>query len=256
MHRVGRAAVALAVLCAAGPAFGQGSAWLPVATKPYQAVAVRVPAGPGDPSFAAFRTDLAAVARTRLFATLARYVVPRGFFWERDFAKGFDPKKSSAENLAAAISLERGSGSGWQTLAAFAAEPGATEIPASPGVLCAPAQPVFDSEDFERLTGATRSNASEWGYPRAPNISVRKRPRPESAVVETLGAHFVRIVRFETAPANPAPFRTAWARVATPSGKIGFVAPDTLMPLGAPRLCYIKDITGRWRITGFIGGKL
>ena len=29
--------------------------------------------------------------------------------------------------------------------------------------------------------------------------------------------------------------------------------PDTLMSLAAPRLCYIKDITGRWQITGYIG---
>jgi hypothetical protein len=255
MHRAKRAAVALTAFCAAGPAFARDSARPPAAASTYQAVAAKVPAAHADPGFASFRSELAAVARSRMFATLARHVVPRGFFWERDFANGFDPKRSGAENLAAAISLEGGSGSGWQTLAAFAADPGATELPASPGVLCAPPQPVFDPEDFDRLTAVTHSKVSEWGYPRAAGVDVRQSPRSEAAVIDTLGAHFVRIVRFESAAANPAVFRAAWALVATPSGKTGFVAPDMLMPLGAPRLCYSKDVTGRWRIVGFIGGR-
>src|ERR1700693_720816 len=112
MQRPLLAAIALAALCAAEPALAQGAARLPVATKPYQPVPVQLPAEPADPSFAAFRTELAAIARNRVFASLARYVVPRGFFWDGDFANGFDPKKSSAENLAAAISLEHGSGAG------------------------------------------------------------------------------------------------------------------------------------------------
>jgi hypothetical protein len=100
---------------------------------------------------------------------------------------------------------------------------------------------------------ARRTNPSEWVFPRADGLDVRAVPRTESAVVEKLGQYFVHVVRFETAPANAEPARTAWARIAIPSGKIGYAAPDTLMSLSAARLCYIKDIIGRWQITGYIG---
>jgi hypothetical protein len=253
MQRHWRMPIVLAVVLAAGVARAQTPARLPVATKPYQPVAVKLPASPADPSFAAFRKDFAAIARGGVFDRLARIVVTHGFFWDRDFANGFDPKRSGVENLAAAVGLERGTGGGWQALAAFADEPTASETPASPGVLCAPGRPEFDSDDFDRLTDATRTNPSEWVFPRADGLDVRAAPRTESAVVEKLGQYFVHVVRFETAPANAEPVRTAWARIAIPSGKIGYAAPDTLMSLSAARLCYIKDIIGRWQITGYIG---
>ena len=134
---------------------------------------MKLPASPADPSSAAFRKDFAAIARGGVFDRLARIVVTHGFFWDRDFANGFDPKRSGVENLAAAVGLERGTGGGWQALAAFADEPTASETPASPGVLCAPGRPEFDSDDFDRLTDATRTNPSEWVFPRADGLDVR-----------------------------------------------------------------------------------
>jgi hypothetical protein len=67
-------------------------------------------------------------------------------------------------------------------------------------------------------------------------------------VVETLGSHFVRVLG-ETAK----PARTSWAQIATPSGRVGFVGPGLLLSLACERLCYGKDVTGRWRIAGFVG---
>ena len=74
-------------------------------------------------------------------------------------------------------------------------------------------------------------------------------------MAEKLGGHFVRILGFDTTPANADPLRTSWARIAAPSGQVGYVAPGGLMSPGAPPLCYVKDITGRWRIAGFVGGQ-
>ena len=116
---------------------------------------MKPPPVPNDPGLAAFRQHLAAVARDRVFNELARSVVPQGFFWDRDFAESFDPKKTGVENLAAAIRLEQGAGLGWQMLAEFAAEPTATGTPAAPGVLCAPGRPSFEQEEFDRLLDAT-----------------------------------------------------------------------------------------------------
>ena len=94
-------------------------------------------------------------------------------------------------------------------------------------------------------TGSTRGRRE---------FELRLAPHSESAVIDTLGSYFVRVLRSVTARANADPLRTAWTRVAAPSGKIGYAAPDTLMSLSAAQLCYGKDVTGRWTIAGFVGG--
>jgi hypothetical protein len=254
MPSAGLVAIVFGIVIAAAPALAQSAARPPAPTKPFAAVRVKLPPPPNDASFAAFRQNLAAVAKRRVFAELARNVTPQGFFWDRDFAKSFDPRRTGAENLAAAIRLEHGSGTGWQMLAEFAAEPTASAMPAAPGVLCAPGRPNFDQGDFDRLIDATRSSPTEWVYPRATSLELRAAPRLTSAVIETLGSYFIRVIRFETAPANADPLHTSWTRIAAPSGKVGYAAPDTLNSPAAPQLCYVKDVIGRWTIAGFIGG--
>ena len=76
------------------------------AAKSFEPVKVTLPGAPADASFVAFRQNLAAIAERRVFAELARNVVPQGFFLDPDFADGFDAKKTGAENLAAAVRLE------------------------------------------------------------------------------------------------------------------------------------------------------
>jgi hypothetical protein len=246
--------IVLGAFIAAAPAFAQSPARPSPAAKPFAAVSVQLPPPPNDASFAAFRQNLAAVARRRVFEELARNVTPEGFFWDRDFAKSFDPKLTGAENLAAAIRLEHGTGTGWQMLADFAAEPTASPMPAAPGVLCAPGQPSFAQDDFDRLIEATRTSPADWVYPRAAGLELRAAPGPTSALMELLGSYFVRVIGFATAPANADPLHTSWTRIAAPSGKVGYAAPDTLNSLSTAQLCYVKDITGRWTITGFVGG--
>jgi hypothetical protein len=245
--------IVLSIFVAATPAFAQGGMRAEPSAQTFDSVSVKPSPPPGDPSFAAFRKTLAAVARNRVFEELARNVVSHGFFWDHDFANGFDPRRTGADNLAAAIRLEHGFGAGWEMLADFAAEPTATETPAMPGVLCAPGRPSFDQDDFDRLVDSTHSSPNEWVYPRAAALALRAAARSSANVVETLGNYFVRVIRFETVPANADPLHTAWTRIATPAAKIGYAAPDTLASLSPARLCYIKDVTGRWSIAGFIG---
>jgi hypothetical protein len=218
--------------------------------KPYKPVAVTLAPAPDDPSFAAFRAQLAVVAKDRVYAELARLVASQGFFWDGSFSGGVNPHRSAAENFAAAIRLEAGAGSGWNSLAAFAALPNAMPLPSRPGVICAPALPKYDVVEFDQMIAATGTNAAAWKYPREAPVAMRAAPRPAARVVETLGLHFIRVLDNASATSDPA--RTAWALVAAPSGKTGFVAPDMLMPLRSDRLCYHKDVTGRWRIAGYI----
>jgi hypothetical protein len=221
--------------------------------KPYGPVAVEIPAPPDDPSFAAFRHELADIAKRRLYADLAAVVVPRGFFWDRDFGGGFDPSKSGVENLAIAIGLEAHGGAGWRQLARFAADPIATPIPLRAGIICGPPNPSYNENELDRLIDTTKTASQAWAYPRAAGSTVRAAPRDGGAVVESLGLHFVHVLGYEAGENDAEPERTGWARIATPTGRAGFVAPGTLRSLGAQQLCYAKDVTGRWRIAGYVG---
>jgi hypothetical protein len=218
--------------------------------KPYKPVAVTVAPALEDASFTAFRAQLAAVAKDRVYGELARLVVAQGFFWEGDVG-GFDPKRPAVENLAAAISLEGAAGSGWNTLAAFAAVAEAGPLPSRPGIVCAPAHPQYDPVEFDQLIALSGTRPEAWRYPRAGPVPLRVVPRPTGRVVETLGTHLVRLVPYDGPPEYD-PARTGWPLVAAPGGNKGFVVPDVLMPLRSDRLCYHKDVTGRWRIAGYI----
>ena len=42
-------------------------------------------------------------------------------------------------------------------------------------------------------------------------------------------------------------------RIATPSGKTGYVSIDSIAPVGNDQICYVKD-GDAWKIGGYIGG--
>jgi hypothetical protein len=89
----------------------------PVPPGPYKPVAIKMPAALNDPSFDAFRKELAQVAEKKDRAALAKLVAPH-FFWvpeEKDLA---DKSKSPIDNLAKALSLNGADAFGWEALAA------------------------------------------------------------------------------------------------------------------------------------------
>jgi hypothetical protein len=224
------------------------------AAKPYAAVTVNLPPVSHDASLGAFRAKVAAVAKRRVYAELAELVTPQGFFWDRDFDNEFLSRLPSVDNLAAAVRLERGDGAGWNALANFAAEATVAPLPGRPGILCAPGEPTFDNLAFDRLLDATVSEARDWAYPRAENTPVRAAAETGAPVVDRLKLALVRLLERSPAWGRADIVDTGWLRVATPAGKVGFVAPGALRPLSPERLCYGKDVFGRWRIAGYIGG--
>lgn len=224
------------------------------AQKPYKTVPVTIAASPRDPSFDAFRKEIADIAKRRDRTALGQRIVPKDFFWERDFSGGFDPARSSLDNLTTALMLDADDGSGWEVLAGFAAETSAGPLPGRAPIICAPAIPQFNEEARGELIDSTQSDGLEWNYPRAAGLQVRAAPQQNAAVVETLGLNFVRVLGFEEKDSDTDPARNSWARVATPSGKAGFVAPNSLMSSYADRLCYAKEGSGPWRIVGYVGG--
>ena len=80
---------------------------------PYKPVAITLPPSVNDPSFEAFRKQLAEIANSKDRAALAR-LVAANFFWvpeEKDIA---DKQKSGIDNLAKALSLDGTDGFGWE----------------------------------------------------------------------------------------------------------------------------------------------
>jgi hypothetical protein len=216
---------------------------------PYAALKVAPPKPYSDPSFAAFRKELAAIARKKDRPALAKLVVVQGFFWlkEQGDAAG---KKTGIEALATALSLAAKDGSGWDTLAEFAADETAAPYPDRPNTVCAPAGPEFDAQALEKLATDTRTDVGDWGFTSSDGVEVRASASQNAPVIEKLGMQFVRVMP-DMAPNASQDFM----RVVAPSGKVGFVPAEAINPLGSDMLCYGKDASGGWKIVGMIGGE-
>lgn len=221
----------------------------PAPVKPYNPVSVTLPGPFNDPSFAAFRSNLADVAKHKDRAALAKLIVTEGFFWvqNKDLA---DPNKPGIDNLAKAIDLDNPNGAGWDIIASDAADPTLAELPQSNGLFCAPAPPAFDPRAFQALFEQTDTDPTDWGFPTRNGVEVRAAAQPNAPVVEKLGMYFVRVLPDSAPPAAGAP---AFLRVALPDGKTGFITIDSIVPLASDQICYAKEASG-WKIAGYIGG--
>ncbi len=217
---------------------------------PYKPVAITLPPALNDPSFGAFRKQLAEIAQKKDRAALAKLAAPN-FFWIPEDTDIADKKKSAIENLAKALSLEGADAIGWEALGAYAAEATAMADPQRNGVFCAPAEPAFDEKAADELANATQTDASDWAFPLRDGIEVRATTKADAPVVDKLGLYLVRVLS-DDSPANAV--LAAFLKVMTPAGKVGFVPIDSVLPIGGEQLCYLKD-AGGWKIAGFLGGE-
>lgn len=216
-------------------------------TGPYKPVPVTPPQTVNDPAMEGLRKQLGETAQRKDRPALAKLVVAQGFFWLGENGDRADKRKSGVDNLAAALGLNNKDGPGWDMLASFADDPTGSPSPDRKGAICAPADPSFDGKSFNALLDATKTDASEWGYPVSADVEVRAAPHTNALVIEKLGLFFIRIVP-ESGSNSP-----TFLRILTPVGKIGFVSADSVAPLGNDQICYVKDAAG-WKIGGYIGG--
>jgi hypothetical protein len=252
------ALAATLLLCAAGPAVSQAPPAgqqdapqqqpPPAPPKPYKKVAVTLPAPVTDPSLDAFRKQLADIAQRKDRAALSALIVPKGFFWERESGNGADDKKTGIDNFVAATGLDAKDGSGWEFLADYATEPTASQVGDRKDLVCSPATPAFSEDEFLDAVKATDTDPGEWGFPLKDGVEARETAKPDSAVVEKLGMHFVRAMPEMGGPESTPPI----LRIVTPSGKVAFIPAEALSPLGIDQLCYLKESAG-WKIAGYVG---
>ncbi len=249
MRSVRLAATALVAIALAGSAFAQQAS----PPGPYKPVPVKVAPPVTDPALDAFRKQLAGVVQRKDRAALARMVVAKGFFWERDDGQGADPKKSGIDNLVAAFNLDDADSPGWEALAVAAAEPHLAPDPQKKGVACAPPVPELDGRAFEALAQQTKTDPAEWGFPYKAAVEVRAEPKADAPVIEKLGLALVRVTIDESPLHAVEGTGSEWMQVVTPSGKVGYVAAGTIGALASDQVCYMKD-AGGWKIAGLVGG--
>jgi len=216
---------------------------------PYTALTVSPPKPYTDPALAAFRKELTAIAQKKDRPALARLVIVQGFFWLKE-AGNAAAKKTGIEALATALSLAAKDGSGWDTLAEFAADETAAPYPDRPNTVCSPAGPEFDVAALEKLAETTKTDVGDWGFTATDGVEVRATATQNAPGIEKLGMQFVRVMP-DMAPNASQDFM----RVVAPSGKVGFVPAEAINPLGSDQLCYGKDASGAWKIVGMIGGE-
>lgn len=223
--------------------------------KPYKEIAVSLPQTGTDPSFAAFLKQLDDIAMKKDRAALARVVVASNFFWIGDVngreGEKANKRKSSIDNLAAAIELDDKEGSGWALLAQAAKAPSLEPMAQKRGVLCSPAGPTYDEKAVEQVTKETGTSPFDWAAPVKPGVDVHASAQPNSPVIGKLGMYLVRIMPEEPPAGSQAPQSTL-VRMVMPNGKLGFVAYQSLLPIAFDQLCYIKDASG-WKIAGYYG---
>ncbi len=249
------AIAATALLLFGAPATAQVQSEAPAQTPaiappvPYKPVTITLPQPLSDPSFEDFRKQLAGIAQRKDRAALAR-LVAQNFFWMPQNQDVADKKRPGIDNLSKAMGFEGKDATGWESLASFAGEATAEPDSQHQGVMCAPADPVFDLKAAEALAADSKTDPTEWGYPAAEGVEVRSAAQRAAPVIEKLGLHLVRVYP-DDSPANAV--QAEFLRVVTPSGKTGFVPIDAILPLATDQLCYVKE-AGGWRIAGVYGG--
>jgi len=216
---------------------------------PYKAVSVKDPEPMNDPSLEAFRKQIEGIADRKDRRALAP-LVSQNFFWLAAGSDKTNKRQPGIENLAKAIGLSAGDGSGWDALFGFVSEPTGSPHPDRKDTICSPGDPVFSENEFEELIKATGTEEEDWGVPVQNGIEMRAAAQPSAAVVEKLGQHFVRVLEDNMAGNDKDPM----LKVVSPSGKTGFVPADAIVPLGNDQICYAKE-GGNWKIVGFIGGE-
>jgi hypothetical protein len=240
-------ACAALLMAGSAPAAAQNRVPPPAPAIPYKPVMITPPKPMTDESFEAMRKQLGEAAQRKDRAAMAGLVIAQGFFWQRENRKAADKRKSGFDNLSAALGLNNKEGAGWEILSGYAEDPTVSPSPAHNGALCAPAEPAFDGKELDVLLKTTHTDVTEWGYPVSTGIEVHAAAQASAPVIEKLGPHFVRIM--PEAGSNP----PSYLRIATPSGKTGYVSIDSIAPIGNDQLCYVMD-GGAWKIGGYIGG--
>ena len=166
-------AAVVAIALVGALSFGRLAAEEAAQPKPYKPVAIELPQPVKDPSFAAFRQQLADIAKRKDRAALAKHVAAN-FFWQTDDGKDIALQgRPGIDNLVRALYLDNPETEGWDILAAFAADATGDPSPERKGVICAPGEPKLD--------GAAAASARRRDRHHVGVLVLPEQSRPRSA---------------------------------------------------------------------------
>jgi hypothetical protein len=220
--------------------------------KPYAPLAAPMRYAPADPGLDALRVKLRDIVARKDLAALRPHVLAKGFFWDNDWYRVFEPKKSGFDNLKLAYNFGTGFDGDWAEFGRALTETVATLHPKRPGVVCLPARPTASDAEIKKFAQSLGVDTLEIVYARTESLPVYDKPEAGARVVDTLGAHFVRKYDWATHKGEPWTVEGSWIEIVTPAGKRAFAAPGTLDAGLHIQTCFAKDATGAWKIAGTV----
>jgi hypothetical protein len=235
--------LALLIGCAA-PADAEAPA------KPYTPLPAPMSYAPIDPSLEALRGQLREIIKRKDVGALRAHVIAKGFFWDNDWYRNFDAKKSGFDNFIGAYGFHPGLAGGWDVLGRAVTETVATQHAKRPGLVCLPARPPTSRAEIDKFAKSIGVSHLDTVYPRSAGLPVREKPNADARVVDTLGAHFVRKLDWVTKRGQEWTMESVWMEIVTPTGKRAFAAPGTLDAVFHTQTCFGKDAAGAWKIVG------
>ncbi len=227
----------------------------------YPEVKVTAPAVfPADAALTAMRKSLAGIIARQDAQALFAMVSP-DFTWTADGepAERTNPDGDPLQNFKIAFGFavagkdeKIGNDEAfWILLEQAVADPALTPHHEHPAIACGPV--TADADEAAREAAAERiageDEGVEWVYT-LKEIALTEKPAAGRTVAKIANAALPLIGRYPAAK-DGEDVAPSFYEVLLPSGKTGWIDADGVEPLAVDRLCYGKDKSGAWKITGY-----
>jgi hypothetical protein len=224
---------------------------------PYQRVELAFHRLPPPAEVLSLIENLKAAVRVRKLSAITKHVT-KTFFRDRDFAGMVDPGRSGADNFKVVLHIDpvrtpkEYIDEGWAELGRILDYVDFGPAENREGHVCTPALPVFrDEKRAQKSFDALKSDFMfDWMYTEGV-VPVHAAADAHSPVIARLEREAVFILD-QTFDEND---RLTYRKVLLPDGRSGHVVAGSLASFMDGRLCFARDRSGQWGISGYIGGK-
>ena len=203
-----------------------------------------------DDSLISFTSQLDKLAEKKDLSMLLTRVDKR-FYFSRDFGGMFNPEHSHEQNFINIFSLDDSKlrqefrGSGWAMLKKLLNERSFQKVK---GDICSPANvlPVKDNLPDEFWLS--------WGYVAGEDVFVRSEPNLQAEPIDSLSYEVIEPVEgMQGDRVKGLNGQGLWIKVNTPRGKQGYMYSTYFDNFLKAQICY-RQVSGQWKIIGFVGG--
>jgi len=228
---------------------------------PYAEVKVTAPAPfPADAALNAMRKQLAGIVARKDAKALFALVSP-DFVWTADGepAERSNPDGDPLQNFKIAFGFAIGGKDDkigndeafWVLLEQAVSDPALTPHGGNSAIACGPVTAEADEDARDAATEkiAGEDEGVEWTYT-LKEIALTEKPAGGRTVAKAANVALPVVGRYPAAKEGE-DIAPSFYELLLPSGKTGWIDVDGVEALAADRLCYGKDKTGAWKITGY-----